>query len=237
VASPSASLRLREGRACDEESYIEQIMFGGIGMDDKRVMVRLNSADAKTALFKVFVDAINKLSVIEEVVRPAGEVILVSEANPFPTTRPCVVAKKTVFDKVPCDSDLEREFTQWLDDGAEDVLAFAKNEIAVHFDMEYVSEKGGLRSYRPDFVVRTPEGSYIVETKGWEDLEVARKDMRASQWCRGCNRVVRSALAIPEGEGVYVSGPQLALLRRAGGCELAQLAENACHGCHHNNHS
>lgn len=152
-------------------------------------MGRLNNADAKTALFTVFVDAINKLSVVEEVVRPAGEVIRISDANPFPTTRPCVAAKKTVFDKVPCDSDLEREFTQWLDDGAEDVLAFAKNEIAVHFDMEYVSEKGGLRSYRPDFVIRTPEGNHIVETKVWEDLEVARKDLRASQWCRAATEL------------------------------------------------
>jgi type III restriction enzyme len=163
--------------------YIEQVMFGGVSMDDRRVMMRLNNADAKSALFKVFVDAINQLSVVEEVVRPSGEVVRVSEANPYPTTRPVVTAKKTVFDKVPCDSDLERLFAQWLDE-ADDVLAFAKNEIAVHFDMEYVSEKGGLRSYRPDFIVRTPDCNYIVETKGWEDLEVARKDRRATQWCK-----------------------------------------------------
>jgi type III restriction enzyme len=106
-----------------------------------------------------------------------------SEANAYPTTRPVVTAQKTVFDKVPCDSDLEREFAQWLDE-AEDVLAFAKNETAVHFDMEYVSEKGGLRTYRPDFIVRTPDCTYIIETKGWEDLEVARKDMRAIQWSK-----------------------------------------------------
>lgn len=163
--------------------YIEHVMFGGTTMDDQRVMMRLNHADAKTALFKVFVDAINSLSVVQETVRPAGDTIRVSDANPFPTTRPCVEGQKTVFDKVPCDSDFEREFAQWLDTG-EDALAFAKNEIAVHFDMEYVSEKGGLRMYRPDFIVRTGSCNYVIETKGWEDLEVARKDMRATQWCR-----------------------------------------------------
>jgi hypothetical protein len=36
---------------------------------------------------------------------------------------------------------------------------------------------------RPDFIVRTPTAHYIVETKGWEDLEVPRKDMRARRWC------------------------------------------------------
>ena len=33
------------------------------------------------------------------------------KANAFPTTRPCIAALKTVFDKVPCDSDLEQDFT------------------------------------------------------------------------------------------------------------------------------
>lgn len=84
--------------------------------------MRLNSA-AKTAVFKVFVDAIKGLSVIEQTVRPNGEAIRVSQSNPYPTTRPTVTATKTVFDKVPCDSDLERDFAQWLD-SAEDVLAF-----------------------------------------------------------------------------------------------------------------
>jgi type III restriction enzyme len=168
--------------------YIEQVMFGGVGMDDTRVMMRLNHSDAKTTLFNVFVDAINRLSIVEELVRPAGEVIRASQANPYPTTRPVVTAKKTVFDKVPCDSDLEREFAQWLDEAA-DVLAFAKNETAIHFDMEYVSEKGGLRSYRPDFIIRTPECNFIIETKGWEDLEVARKDMRAAQWCKDASEL------------------------------------------------
>jgi type III restriction enzyme len=163
--------------------YIEQVMFGGVDMDDQRVMMRLNSSDAKTTLFKVFVDAINRLSIVEEVVRPSGEIIRVSEANPYPTTRPVVTTRKTVFDKVPCDSDLERDFAQWLDE-ADDVLAFAKSETAIRFDMEYVSEKGGLRTYRPDFIIRAPYCNYIVETKGWEDLEVARKDLRAIQWCK-----------------------------------------------------
>ena len=75
--------------------------------------------------------------------RPSSEHIRDSDANPYPTTRPCVTIKKPVFDKVPCDSDLESRFALWLD-AAEDVLAFAKNEIAIHFDMDYISEKGGL---------------------------------------------------------------------------------------------
>lgn len=67
---------------------------------------------------------------------------------------------------------------------AEDVLAFAKNEIAVYLVMEYFSAKGGLRTYRPDFIIRAPDAHYIVETRAWEDLEVTRTDLRATQRCR-----------------------------------------------------
>jgi type III restriction enzyme len=162
--------------------YIEEIMFGGLAMDDQRVMMRLNFPDAKEAIFNAFVDAIHRLAVEEVEVRPQGEVIRVSDANAFPTSRKCVEARKTAFDKVPCDSDLEQDFARWLD-AMQDVLAFAKNETAVHFSMEYISERGGLRTYRPDFLIRTAAANYIVETKGWEDLEVARKDLRAVKWC------------------------------------------------------
>jgi len=165
--------------------YIEEVMFTGqASMDDRRVMMRLNRADAKTLLFGVFVGAIKEVSVTPQEVRPTDEWIRVSDTNPFPTTRPVVAAGKTVFNFVPCDRTLEERFARWLDTTASDVLAFVKNEAAVHFEVAYLSSSGGLRYYRPDFVIRTPQGMYVVETKGLEDLEVPRKDQRMIQWCR-----------------------------------------------------
>jgi type III restriction enzyme len=58
--------------------------------------------------------------------------------------------------------------------------------------MEYISERGGLRTYRPDFLIRTAVANYIVETKGWEDLEVARKDLRALKWCHDATTLSRT---------------------------------------------
>jgi len=167
------------------KSYIEGVMFSGqADMDDHRVMMRLNRSDAKTLLFNTFVEAIRNLSIVEREATPTGEWIRVSETEPFPTTRSVLPAKKTVFNLTPCDSSLEERFTRWLDDGASDVLAFAKNEPAVHFEIPYVSAGGGIRYYRPDFVIRTPQAMYVVETKGLETLEVPRKDQRMAQWCR-----------------------------------------------------
>ena len=146
-------------------------------------MVRLNQGDAKTLLFDVFVAAIRELSIVEQEVRPTEEWINVSETEPYPTTRTTIRAEKTVFNLVPCDSSLEERFALWLDTSASDVLAFAKNESAVHFEVPYLSVGGGLRLYRPDFLVRTPQASFVIETKGLETSEVAGKDQRIARWC------------------------------------------------------
>ena len=165
--------------------YIEGVMFAGLaGMDDARVMMRLNRSDAKSLLFEAFVGAIRQLSIVEREAQPTGEWIRASETEPYPTTRTVVSARKTVFNLVPCDSTLEERVARWMDTRASDVLAFAKNEPAVRFEIPYVSAGGGLRYYRPDFIVRTPQAMYVVETKGLETLEVPRKDQRMARWCQ-----------------------------------------------------
>ena len=178
--------------------YIEGILFSGqASMDDQQVMMRLNQGDAKTILFAIFVDAVRTLSITERDVRATGEQIRVSSTEPYPTTRTVLSAKKTVFNLVPCDWRLEERFVRWLDAVASDVLAFAKNEPAVHFEIPYVSASGGLRYYRPDFVVRTAQAMYVVETKGLETVEVPLKDKRMAQWCR-------TATALTDAEWRYL---------------------------------
>lgn len=170
--------------------YIEERMFTEpVSMEERHVMVRLNTGDAKRTLFDVFVGAVRELAIVEQDVRPTGERIRVSKTDPFPTTRTTVDAEKTVFNHVPCDSELEEHFARWLDTRAKDVLAFAKNEPAVHFNVPYISVAGGLRYYRPDFIVRTPQAMYVVETKGLETTEVPRKDQRMAAWCKSATEL------------------------------------------------
>ena len=45
-----------------------------------------------------------------------------------------------------------------------------------------------MRYYFPDFIVRAKDAMFVVETKGLEDLEVARKDERMKQWCKDASR-------------------------------------------------
>ncbi len=170
--------------------YIETRMFTEeASLDERRVMVRLNRGDAKQLLFQRFVVAIRALAIVKREERLTGERIRVSETKPYATTRPTLEADKTVFNRVPCDSELEQRFADWLDARADDALAFAKNEHAVGFHVPYMSPSGGLRHYRPDFVIRTADARYVVETKGLETIEVPRKDQRMAAWCRSASEL------------------------------------------------
>lgn len=184
---------------------VESRLFGEpVSMDDELVMRALNRADVKKALFETFVRAINELSIEERAVALEPGWITASHTNAFTTTRQCVDGAKTVFNLVPCDSHLEDDFANFLEaEEAADVLAYFKNETAVHFDIEYQGFAGGLRKYRPDFVVRVGDGvTYLVETKGQEDLEVERKDIRARKWCADATALTGTSwryAKVPEG--------------------------------------
>jgi type III restriction enzyme len=70
------------------------------------------------------------------------------------------------------------------------VKSYAKLTLNSRFSIEYVSTAGALRYYYPDFVVRLDDDTHvIVETKGLEDAEVARKDRRAERWCEDASRL------------------------------------------------
>jgi type III restriction enzyme len=172
-------------------------------MDEEVVMVTLNRPDIKKSLFEQFVKAINELSIEEVEVRVEPGVIKASDTNAYATTRGCIEGGKTVFNLTPYDNMLERDFATFLE-GSDDVLAYFKNETATHFEIEYQGFAGGLRNYRPDFVVRTPgDRMFIVETKGAEDLEVARKDLRAKKWCEDASRLTGQEwkyIKVPEGD-------------------------------------
>lgn len=165
--------------------YIEDTLFGGEAwMDDRRVMSALNSGDAQALIFTIFADAVGALSIAErEISAAAQDPIHVSKTPAFTTTRRTEPVEKSVFNRACCDSLLEVDFARWLD-LANDVSAFAKNEDQIRFSVPYQDANRNLRYYRPDFVVRTKGGMWVIEAKGLETVEVPRKDKRMAQWCR-----------------------------------------------------
>ena len=93
---------------------------------------------------------------------------------------------------------------RFLDD-APDVVAFAKNYLAVGFKLDYVKADGDLSNYTPDFIVRTTDGAvWIVETKGREETRRAAEDGAASPMVRGRDGRQRDPKTGPSYRFVYV---------------------------------
>ena len=81
------------------------------------------------------------------------------------------------------------KFARFLEN-CDDVASYAKNYLAVHFKLDYVTSNGDISNYYPDFLVKlSAKRIVIVETKGQEDLDVPLKLERLRQWCEDINRV------------------------------------------------
>jgi len=93
--------------------------------------------------------------------------------------------KKAHTTKVPCHTDLERKFADFLDD-AKDVVRYLKNE-RFGFSVTYY-EQNRPRQFYPDFivVVRDKDGAevmWLAETKGEMRVNVPLKNGAAELWC------------------------------------------------------
>jgi hypothetical protein len=108
-----------------------------------------------------------------------------ASARRFQWTGIIAEGKRCHTTKVPCHTNLEKEFADFLDD-AEDVLRYLKNE-RFGFSVTYY-ENNRPRQFYPDFIVavRNGDGSetmWLAETKGEMRLNVQLKNGAARQWC------------------------------------------------------
>ena len=93
--------------------------------------------------------------------------------------------KRCHTNKVPCHTDLEKRFADFLD-GAKDVVRYFKNE-RLGFSVTYY-ESNRPRQYYPDFIIATRDVDgrdimWLAETKGEVRLNTALKSEAARLWC------------------------------------------------------
>lgn len=94
--------------------------------------------------------------------------------------------KKAHTNKVPCHTELEKEFAEFLD-SAKDVLRYIKNERFA-FSVTYY-ENNRPRQFYPDFIVAvreldSTETMWLAETKGEMRTNVPLKNFAADAWCQ-----------------------------------------------------
>ncbi len=84
----------------------------------------------------------------------------------------------------------ERDFMRDVLEPSVDVKAYAKLDKKHALRIPYRDEHGILREYEVDFIVKTADTMYLVETKADRDLDkmtTAIKARAAQSWCRNAS--------------------------------------------------
>lgn len=86
----------------------------------------------------------------------------------------------------------ERDFMKDIIEQSADILSFAKLDKRHALKIPYRDQYGILREYEVDFIVKTKDAIFLVETKGDRDMEkatVAIKARATKRWCETASNV------------------------------------------------
>jgi type III restriction enzyme len=173
------------------KAFVQEELFDRpVKLEDPNTLRNLSEPAATKTLIETFKKAINALTVRDKGDAEIRDTIKLRQTRPFVAKdQGYLVPKKSVFNRIIGDSQLELRFAAFLED-CSDVVSYAKNYLAVHFKLDYVNAGGDISNYYPDFMVKLSDKRIvIVETKGQEDLDVPLKMARLRQWCEDINRV------------------------------------------------
>jgi type III restriction enzyme len=173
------------------KAFIQGELFGRqVELENANTLRNLSELAATKTLIEIFKKGINALTVRDKGDAEIRDTIKSRQTRPFVAKdQGYLVPKKSVFNRIIGDGNLELRFAAFLEECG-DVVSFAKNYMAVGFKLDYVKSDGDISNYYPDFMVKVSDKRVvIVETKGREDLDVPLKMARLRQWCEDINRV------------------------------------------------
>lgn len=168
------------------QDFIQQHLFGKpVTLEDSNTLRNLSEPEVSITLRETLKKAINELTVQDKGTTEVKDHIKLSKTRPFVVNNQAfLIPKKSIFNKIIGDSQLELEFASFLD-GCEDLVSFIKNSQSTFFKIEYRAADGSISNYYPDFIVKQDSKTvWIVETKGREDLDDPQKYERLVQWCK-----------------------------------------------------
>ena len=179
------------------KEFIQNFLFDEeIELDDLNTLRNLSELETTRTVIETFKKKINELTLQDKGnAKLKEDYIELQKIRPFtPKNQDYIAPKKSVFNKIIGDSQLELDFASFLE-GCDDIISYAKNYLAVNFRIDYVKADGNISNYLPDFVVKKTENEiYIIETKGLEDLNVPLKMERLKQWCEDINNAQKEIM-------------------------------------------
>ena len=191
------------------KDFIGHHMFEGrVELTDLNLLRNLSEVEYIKLIKDAFKKSVNELTVKDKGDTEIKNYIKVSDARPFVVNdKSFLIPQKSVFNKIVGDSNLELEFSAFLEK-CDDIISFAKNfqnKEASALRIEYKNSEGFIATYYPDFFVKVDDKLvYIVETKGREEEDDKIKFDRLMKWCEDVNarqsRVVYKALYVKQEE-------------------------------------
>ncbi len=172
------------------KSFVQNYLFDRqVELETPNTLRNLSEIEATKTLIETFKKQINALTVQDKGDAEIRDYIKLLKTRPFVVKEQgYLIPKKSVFNKIIGDSNLELEFASFLEK-CDDIISYVKNYMAVHFKIDYVNANGDISNYYPDFIVKkSGREVYIIETKGLEDLDVPLKMERLRQWCIDINK-------------------------------------------------
>lgn len=158
-------------------------------IENEKLRKTLKDISIHEAISDLLATEIGKATAERKKVTVKGDPIVLSKTPKFTWRRKHLKCKKTVFNFVAVYNDFEAEFAKFLDD-CEDIDAFAA--LADILRIDYLTSKGAIRYYFPDFVAVQNNGEskiyWIIETKGREYPELENKNKAIERWCRSVTK-------------------------------------------------
>ncbi len=172
-----------------KEFIQEHLFVTVVNLEDLNILRNLSELEVTKTIIETFKKKINDLTILDQGEAEIRDYIKISKCRPFVVKEQgYLIPQKSVFNKIVGDSHFELEIASFLEK-CEDLISYAKNYFAVHFKIDYRNATGEIRDYYPDFFVKVSEKeTYIVETKGREDLDDPLKIARLKQWCEDINK-------------------------------------------------
>ena len=164
-----------------------------VSIEDLNLLRNLSEIEVTKTIIETFKTKINELTVRERGEAEIRDYIKISQCRPFVAKdQGYLLPKKSVFNKIIGDSQLELDFAAFLEN-CDDIISYVKNYFAVNLKIDYQNHQGDISNYYPDFIVKKSEKEiFIVETKGLEDVDVELKIARLDQWCKDINKIQSS---------------------------------------------
>jgi len=123
------------------KTFVRDELFDkAVDLDDANTLRNLSELAATRTLIESFKKAINALTIKDKGDAEIREYIGLRKTRPFMANQQeSLIPQKSVFNRIIGDSHFELEFAAFLEN-CKDVLAYAKNYLAVNFRLDYVTD-------------------------------------------------------------------------------------------------